>query len=503
MYFASLKASGRKLGYRVIAGFIIDAIERRQLSDRSPLPTTRELAQMLGVSRDTIVRCYRYLQSLSYIETRGTQGTFVRLPSSLPAVDAAESSDPFEIDAGETNAGGSGASVAASPTVSRYGMAILDSSEPYAIAPDFPSLNFGGLPAHCLPLKRWREHMQERVRQASVRSLRYDKEVMGRDELRQTLSSYLNRSKGLKCRPSDVVIFNVTFYAHSLLCRLLLDPGDVLAVEEPGFNGIKNLALFEGFEIFPVPLDSDGLSVEALSRSPKPVRLIYTMPNHQEPTGLTMPLSRRKQLLAWAEKNNAWIIEDEFDSYFRYGKPELPSLKSLDRSGRVIYFGTFWQILYPLTTLCFMVPPPAILPLLGKSKVQTEGITEPTVQLAVSDLVETGFLQRHIRKLERQFGEKRRSLMYELKRVFGESVRVSRYTGGTTVLVSFSDWTEEIITKTAAAAGLPLLATRYFYVRPDYPLREFVVYFPGFADDREVRRVIEAFRAGLETSVSS
>jgi GntR family transcriptional regulator/MocR family aminotransferase len=484
MQFAQLRESGRRLGYKAISRSIIEAIESGRLSDKSPLPTTRELADILAVSRDTIVRCYRHLQSLSYIETRGALGTFVRVPNSLLSTDEADATE-------------NGASDPAGPNISRYGMAIVESAEPYSIAPDFPSLNYGGIPAHCLPLKRWREHMQERVLQASVRSLHYEREVMGRDELRQALSSYLNRGKGLKCHPADIVIFNVTFYANSLLCRLLLNPGDVIAVEEPGFNGIKNLALFEGFEIYPVPLDHDGLSIQALSQSLKPVRLIYTMPNHQEPTGLTMSMHRRKQLLAWAEKNNAWIIEDEFDSFFHYGKPELPTLKSMDRSGRVIYFGTFWQLLYPLTTLCFMVPPPAILPLLGKSKVQTEGITEPTVQLAVSDLLETGFLQRHVRRLERQFAAKRRSLMYEFKRVFGDKVRVSRVTGGTTILISFSDFTEELLAKTAAAVGLPLLTTRYFYYGENYPAREFVVYFPGFTDDREVRRIVEAFYAGL------
>jgi GntR family transcriptional regulator/MocR family aminotransferase len=469
--------SGKSPGYKNLAQALVKAIETGQLSANTPLPPSRVLADNVGVSRDTVIRCYKHLQSLGYLETRGTSGTFVRqigLPSS--GVDAEE---PVEQKIDEKD-------------LSIYAQKLASSIKPHAMAPEFAVLNFGSVPPHSLPIRRWRELMQTRSQPASTRSLQYEMEVLGRAELRQALSGYVNRAKGLTTSPSDIAVFNISFTAFSLICRLLLNTGDTIAIEDPGFGGIKNSAEYHDLKVLPLPVDEEGAVIDALERAEVVPKLVYVTSNHHDPTGRTMSLARRKQLLDWAHRNNAWILDDDYDGFFNYGKTLPTPLKSLDKDDRVLYFGTFWQLLYPLTTVGFLIVPKKLMPVLWKAKIQTEGITETMPQLALADMLDSGFLQKHARKVESSFATKRRALIFELKKTFGQKIAIDQQSGGITCMVTFKNWSTEQLLKASREASLPLLATTQNYISTSVD-GECLIYFPGLGTEAEIKAMVQTF----------
>jgi GntR family transcriptional regulator/MocR family aminotransferase len=477
----SLTNTGKSPGYKNLAQALVKAIETGQLSANTPLPPSRVLADNVGVSRDTVIRCYKHLQSLGYLETRGTSGTYVRqIGIPKPGIDADE---PVEHQIVEKD-------------LSLFAQKLTSSIQPHAMAPEFAVLNFGSVPPHSLPIRRWRELMQTRSQPASTRNLKYEMEVLGRAELRQALSGYVNRAKGLTTSPSDIAVFNISFTAFSLICRLLLNTGDTIAIEEPGFGGIKNAAAYHDLKVFPLPVDEEGAIVDALERAEVAPKLVYVTSNHHDPTGRTMSLARRKQLVDWAQRTGAWILDDDYDGFFHYGKTLPTPLKSLDKGDRVLYFGTFWQLLYPLTTVGFLVVPKKLMPILWKAKIQTEGITETMPQLALADMLDSGFLQKHARKIETSFATKRRALIFELKKTFGQKIAIEQQSGGITCMVTFKIWHTEQLLQAAKEATLPLLGTSPNYIGA-CPDGECLIYFPGLGTEAEIKTMVQTFARAL------
>lgn len=472
-----------KLGYEKIAETLIQAIESGRLPAGSLLQPSRVMAESLGVSRDTVLRAYKHLRALGYTQTDSTKGTFVS--------QVAKKRVKPEL--------GTPALGALLKSISPYGMSMTEKSKFHPISPDFHSLNYGGVPKEYLPLNRWRELIRNRCEPAAFKNLRYDMEPLGRAELREALSAYLNRAKSISCTEYDITIFNISFTAVALLSRLLLSDGDVLAIEDPGFGGVKNVANYHNVETLPIPIDDSGLIVEELNKSKRRVKMVYVTPDHQDPTGVTMSFSRRRELLSWAEKNQAWIIEDDYDGFFNYGKRLPPNLKSMDTAGRVIYLSTFWQVLYPLTTICFLVVPSALMPILEQSKIQTEGVSETMIQLVLADILKDGFLQKHTRKLEKTFRIKRNTLMHELKLAFGEDIAIQSESGGITCLFRYTVQSEDKVLKAAQIVGLPLISTSGHYLKSERE-GEFLAYFPGVSKNSdEVKSQMKEF-AGLLAS---
>jgi GntR family transcriptional regulator/MocR family aminotransferase len=334
----------------------------------------------------------------------------------------------------------------------------------YLFSPNFPQLDYGAVPREALPVKRWREVMQNLSRPTQFRHFKYEMEVLGRSELRQALVLHLNRSHNLACSVNEISVFNISANAVELLCQLLLEPNDIIAVENPGFGGIKNIALYQQIGLAPVAVDDEGLIVEELDKLPRVPKLIYVTPSSQDPTGVPMSLSRRMQLLAWSVRNHAWIIEDDYDGYFRQEKKDLPSLKSLATSNNVIYVSSFWQVLYPLTTTSFIVAPENLMAVMERSKAQGFGITETMVQLVLAEMLSDGYFYKHIRKWDKIFSGRRRALCYELNQALGERVFIPNQSGGLNCLVRIDAWSSESILACADRAGLPMVSTEDFYL---------------------------------------
>lgn len=465
---------GRKPGYRELADAVIKAIENGQLPADTLLPPSRVLAEHAGVSRDTVLQCYRYLQSHGFVESDSTRGTFVS------AIAARVKRDSGQQDVIESRLSG-------------YGRTMTGNSRLHSITPELLAFNHGAVPKEYLPLRKWRGLSQARFKPVSFSNLDSQMLPMGREELRQAISSFLARAKGLACKSEQVAIFDISFSAIALLCRLLLNAGETMAVEEPGFGVVKNVANFLGIELAPIPVDEEGLVVAELDKAKGKIKLVYVTSSHQEPTGRTLTLERRRQLLAWAKKNDCWIVEDDYDGFLHYGQKTPPSLKFLDTNDNVIYLSTFWQLLYPISTICFVVVPLWLVPILERSKIQVKGLTDAMNQLVLADILDQGYLQMHTRKVEKALTLKRRAFYFELKKALGRSVEIESQSGGVTCLVQFKDLDDAAIIAAAEESGLPLLSTAGQYLGEPCA-GEFLAYFAGLSSrEEEIRGVVASF----------
>lgn len=243
----------------------------------------------------------------------------------------------------------------------------------------------------------------------------------GNWDLRTAIARHIGISRSVSASPDDLIVTNGTQQALDIIARVLLEPGDVVAMEDPGYQPPKDLFKVLGARVIGVPVDSEGLIVQAL---PAGARAVYVTPSHQYPLGVAMSLSRRRALLAWAERNNAVVVEDDYDSEFRFGGRPLEPLQTLDATGRVVYVGTFSKTLLPALRLGFMVVPPSLREAAHKAKFVTDWHTATIAQSALARFIDEGAFARHIRKVSRIYSERHEMLTAEIKRNFGDHLEL-------------------------------------------------------------------------------
>jgi len=239
----------------------------------------------------------------------------------------------------------------------------------------------------------------------------------GNRDLRAAIARHIGISRSVAGSPDDIIATNGTQQALDIIARVLLEPGDVVAVEKPGYLPPKDLFKALNARVVGVPVDSEGLVVEAL---PADARVIYVTPSHQFPLGMAMSLSRRRALLAWAERRNAVVVEDDYDSEFRFGGRPLEPLQTLDTTGRVVYVGTFSKTLLPTLRLAFMVVPPSLREATHKAKFVSDWHTATISQSALARFIDEGAFARHIRKLSRIYSERHELLTAGIRSNFGD-----------------------------------------------------------------------------------
>lgn len=470
-------------GYKELAKKFIEEIESGQKPAGIPLPSTRDLALSLGVSRDTVVKCYRLLQDNAYISADGPHGTFV---SYQRKSDKSEKQKPYS-----------------AADLSDLGNQYFSIRKLHPFSGDFPEFNYGAVPKQALPTKRWRENLQRNLR--GQRLFNIKSEQSSENNLHSAIQKYLLRSRSLECGLDQIFTAANSGSMVELLCRLLLNPGDVVAVEEPGFGGIKNIAGYQRLKLVGIPIDGEGMIVSELSQQEGVPKLIYVTSSSHDPTGVTMSLRRRQELLVWARRNRAWIIDDDYDGYFKHGKNEIPSLFALDMSGLVIHICTFWQVLYPLTTASFALLPHSLVEVFKKSTSHSQGLIETFVSEALAEMLNDGYFYKHIRKWEKSFAARLRSFIYQAKRIFADNVSIQKQSGGLTCCISFSKWTEVEILEAAGSIGLPLISTSGYYMGMPNK-NEFVVNFALLTEEQMKesllkfeRRLKSSRRAGRKT----
>jgi len=367
------------------------------------LPSTRDLAATLGVSRNTVVAAYDLLLSEGYVSAGGRGGTIVAdfLSRPLRRERAREASGR---DARLSPAWRAPTSlIAIGTTRRRYDFSIG--------IPDWKSF----------PFEVWRRLSARALRAVSTSGASYD-EPEGRPKLREAIAGHISFARAIACTPQDIVVTAGAQQAFDLLARILVTPGrTVVAIEEPGYPSLRNVLAAAGARIAPVPVDGDGLKVDRL---PSDARVICVTPSHQFPLGVRLSLPRRTALMDFARTRGAVIIEDDYDGEFRYAGRPLDALQTLDRSQCVFYVGTFSKSMFPALRLGFVIAPPWAKHALLAAKQLSDWHAPTVAQDILSAFIAEGHLARHVRKMRKVYSERREILLTALARFCGEHLRV-------------------------------------------------------------------------------
>ena len=248
--------------------------------------------------------------------------------------------------------------------------------------------------------------------------------------LREALAEYLKTSRAVRCDPDQIIIVSGSQHALHIASDVLLDVGDKVWFEDPGYTGARNVFRTTGGDIVPVPVDDEGIDVEAGIALAPDARLIYTTPSHQFPLGSTLSLVRRFKLLDWAERVGAWILEDDYDSEFRYHGHPLASLQGMDVNNRVIYIGTFSKVLFPALRLGYMVVPPDLVGTFLAARTTMDHFPAVVPQAVLAEFIMEGHFTRHIRRMRKLYGEKRDLFVDSMDQHFGNLVTLKHSEAG-------------------------------------------------------------------------
>jgi GntR family transcriptional regulator/MocR family aminotransferase len=365
------------------------------------LPASRTLARDLSVSRTTVIEAFDRLTAEGLIASRVGAGTYVSKALSVarpkpPAGDAAASAKPPRL------------SRAMARSVERFGERQRLPSAPRAFTTALPAFD-------AFPMAQWARLSAKHWRRNRDDVLGYG-EPFGYPPLRHAIAAHLRANRGIGCDAEQIFIVGGAQQAFSLVGSVLLNPGDPVWFENPGAIGARNSLIAAGGELVPVPVDEQGMRVdEGLRRSPR-FRLAFVTPSHQQPLSVVMSLERRFALLHAAEKAGAWIIEDDYDGEFSFGGTPLPTLKSVDATGLVIYVGTFSKSLFPSLRLGYLLAPPDLVDTLRSLMSKLLHGVPSFVQAVVADFIDEGHFASHLRRMRRIYAERHEALCHSAQR---------------------------------------------------------------------------------------
>jgi len=375
--------------------WLYDALRGEILAGRlragARLPGTRDLAAQYALSRGTIVTAFEQLKSEGYVEGTAGSGTYV---SSVLPDELLKTARPARAQAAPP----------AKRRLSAYAKRLpppmsFEGGRARAFRTDLPALDL-------FPTTLWTQLASRRMRRLTRRDL-LGCEAMGHPALRRAISDYLTASRAVKCEPEQIAIVSGVQDALDLVARLVLDRGDRVCMEDPGYQGATHVFHSLGANVCAVPLDAQGMKVPRV----KTARLAYITPAHQFPLGMTMTLGRRLELLEWARSSDALIFEDDYDSEYRYSGRPIPSLQGLDSGAQVLFCGTFNKVLFPSLRLAYLVLPPDLVPPFAASIALTRRHAPLLDQLVLCDFITAGHFARHLRRMRQIYAERLSVLM--------------------------------------------------------------------------------------------
>ncbi len=424
-----------------------DAIESGQLQAGDQLPTTRELAFSLQIARGTVVKAYRELINRGYLAAKRGYGTVV-------SANPPEVSQPL---INTVNIWG------AEPALSNFGQRLTQMTLPGNTSFDLAELNHGCAAREFLPVKRWRELTNRYCRSTEYSKPEYVTDPFGYEPLRAEIGRFLLRTKGVRCGVDQIMTFTSTQRILDFALSLLINAGETVAVEDPGYGGIRDNATACGARLFPVPIDQDGLIPSFLPDSDQSCQLLHTSPECQDPTGVTLSEVRKHELAEWARRTDAYIIEDAWDSAYHYGGPVNACLQSICPE-RVLYIYTPWKVLYPLTMMGFLILPKPLIPAFRRLKLITDRHSPELDALVLTDFISEGHLDKHIDSVLKIYRQRRQSIIFALKTCFREKIALFPKTSG--LHLRFQLMLEADDSEILAAAkrmSVPLVSTQPYY----------------------------------------
>lgn len=439
--------SSREPIHKQLTDCLRAAIQDGRMHGGAQLPSTRIFAAELGVSRNTVLQAFEALTTEGFLLSRVGAGTFVVSPSDGVATVAERVGRadhyPFR-------------------TLSRRGRAILASAtdefaeRPTAFMPDVPDLRE-------FPIKTWMRLLNETSGRLTGEILA-DTSNGGYEPLRRAIAQHLNTSRGMRCDFTQVIVTTGSQQSLDLICRMMLDAGDPVWLEEPGYVGSRAVVRANGGTLYPVPVDRDGMCIEeAAARHPLP-RLIIATPSRHYPLGPTLSLARRQSLLHFASQGGSWIVEDDYDNEFRYSGTAMPSVFGLDQDGRTFHVGTFSKILLPSFRLGYLVVPQDFAPAFAKARAILDRHASLIEQMVLSEFMLRGLLASHIRRM-RALCRARQTLMVEgLGALLGRDLSPTDMETGTHLTLHLDEGSDDRrLVRAAAEQGVVIRPLSPYY----------------------------------------
>lgn len=404
--------------WRQIYSFIRSSILEGRLASGSRLPSTRNWSRQLNVSRTVLIAAFEQLSAEGYV--RGVRGSGTVVCEGIPG---------SFIRPGENHRQSTSNS---QPVLSRFARRLAQGLESQPAGPLLENethlydFHYGNRQAVDFPHKLWQRIASRRMRHAvPTRS-----PTAGYPPLREAIATHLRWTRAVHCDPEQVVVVNGSQQALDLLARLLIDPGENVVLEEPHYHGARQAFRAAGARLLPCRVDDEGLCVEELPRNRRSPRLVYVTPSHQFPTGAVLPLPRRLALIEWAERWNAYVVEDDYDGELRYDCRPIEAVQSLDQTGRVIYVGTFSKALSPELRLGYVVVPKALLQTFLAAKWVNDLFASPLIQEVLADFLREGHYERHLRRLRERNASRRQALLQATEEHLGHRATVAGVKAG-------------------------------------------------------------------------
>lgn len=448
--------------YIQLYDYLKKEIQSGNISANRKLPSQRKLANHLDISRNTIDAAYQQLLAEGYIRSEPRKGLFVEVFQS----------SNFMIKKQHT------------PTMTKK-----NKKDSVPIQYDFKQESIA---LEYFPTKVWKKFVAQAFDQEQ---LYFNGNHQGEFELRQSITEYLFQSRGVHCLPEQIVIGAGTQYLLTILCSII-GRDAFYGVEEPGFHRARLVLKNEGVRCISIPLDEKGIDITALKKSN--VTAVYVTPSHQFPYGTIMPISRRMELIRWANENNRFIIEDDYDGEFRYqGKP-IPSLQGLDNNGNIIYLGTFSKSLFPSISISYMVLPTALANSYHEKFASYKQTIPRAHQYALTLFMKEGHWERHLNKIRTIYRKKRAFLLENISSVMNDKVNVIGEESGLHILLEpKNNMTEQELIHSARNHGVKVYPISTYYNEP--PTTENPVILLGFGGITEeniqkgIQRIYDAW----------
>lgn len=406
-----------------------------------PLPASRALAQSLGVSRDTVEAAYSQLHAEGFIDRRVGSGSFVSERAQVPPRRGTSQRAKLHRE---------------SPRLSQRGAAIFQNGgvrealTPRPFAPGVPE-------TRSFPLQTWERLQRQVLKEHGTLALTHS-HPQGVEALRRAIADYVNLERGARATPDRILVLTSSQQALSLCATVLLDAGDRVFIEDPAYHGARRAFDAAGLESVPVPLDAQGIRIESLQNAAQPAKAIFLTPSHQFPTGATLALDRRLAIIEWAHRNQAWIIEDDYDSEFHYAGKPTACVQGLDAHDRTIYIGTFTKSMFPGLRIGYMVLPSQLVAPMTVARTLQDGHSASIPQLTLARFMEGGHFGSHVRTMRSVYAERRDALELLVRKHLADFVEPRVPNGGMQMPCVFvRDIPEREAIDTARRAGIDLL----------------------------------------------
>ncbi|WP_299205460.1 PLP-dependent aminotransferase family protein [uncultured Amphritea sp.] len=450
--------------YRGLFNYIQQRILSAELPAQSRLPSSRELADLLGLSRNTVKQVYEMLQAEGYIETRHGDGSYVSPQLSLNRSTTQRTPDPHTRPI----------TLSAKSAQLEQIRPLYQQHKQQLLLPAVPALDQ-------FPWQQWQRSVAHAGRQMKFHA---ERDFMGEAALRSEIAAYLNATRGIHCDMTQVMICSGSQQGMQLAFSMLLNPGDRVLVEDPGFPGIDGAISNAGGIKLSVPIDHNGFRTDIALHNQQNARLAFITPSRNFPMGYTLSLERRLQLLKWARQQGCCIIEDDYDSEFRFDGPPLTALQGLDGEHTVIYSGTFSRILHPAIRLAYLVLPPALVEPFNRMRGFMDGGLSALPQLALADFMARGAFASHLRRMRKLYKTRRSYLLQQVEQIFNGQLIWEPSDGGMHgVFLLPPGINDKAIVEQTMKVGLGIRPLSYYYDK-QVPRNGLVIGFGGYDEAR-------------------